>query len=95
MTETTTTPDRTVLTGKILSQGRFHGDHRRADRQNRHRRLAAHAAGQGIPALRAAEETNRFPRCWQKNPWIPCPYCSRGCRNVSITRSMQRTSSLT
>jgi len=43
----------------------------------------------------SAEETNRFPRCWQKNPWIPCPYCSRGCRNVSIIRSMQRTSSVT
>jgi hypothetical protein len=43
----------------------------------------------------SAEETNRFPRCRQKNPWIPCPYCSRGCRNVSIIRSMQRTSSVT
>jgi hypothetical protein len=43
----------------------------------------------------SAEETNRFPRCWQKNRWMPCPYCSRGRRNVSITRSMQRTSSVT
>ena len=43
----------------------------------------------------SAEETNRLPRCWQKKLWIPCPYCSRGCRSVSITRSMQRTSSVT
>jgi hypothetical protein len=43
----------------------------------------------------SVEETNRFPRCWQKNLWMPCPYCSRGCQNVSISRSMQRTSSVT
>jgi hypothetical protein len=43
----------------------------------------------------SAEETNRFPRCWQKKLRIPCPYCSRGCRSVSITRSIQRTSSVT
>jgi hypothetical protein len=43
----------------------------------------------------SAEETNRLPRCWQNNRWIPCPYCSRGRRNVSITRPVQRTSSIT
>jgi hypothetical protein len=43
----------------------------------------------------SAEEANRYPRCRQKKLQMPCPYCSRGCRNVSITRSMHRTSSLT
>ena len=43
----------------------------------------------------SAEDTNWFPRWWQKNPWMPCPYCSRGWRKVSSTRSMQRISSVT
>jgi hypothetical protein len=53
------------------------------------------AANRSVIGSISAEETNRFPRCWQKNLWMPCPYCSRGCRKVSITRSMQQTSSLT
>jgi hypothetical protein len=53
------------------------------------------AANRSVIGSISDEETNRFPRCRQKNPWIPCPYCSRGCRNVSSTLSMHRTSSLT
>jgi hypothetical protein len=35
------------------------------------------------------------PAVLAEEPVMPCPYCSRGCRIVSIIRSMQRTSSLT
>ena len=53
------------------------------------------AANRSVIGRISAEDTNWFPRWWQKNPWMPCPYCSRGWRKVSSIRSMQRISSLT
>jgi hypothetical protein len=35
------------------------------------------------------------PAVLAEEPWIPCPYRSRGCRNVSSTLSVHRTSSVT
>jgi len=37
------------------------------------------SANRSVIGRISAEDTNWFPRWWQKNPWIPCPYCSRGC----------------
>jgi hypothetical protein len=35
-----------------------------------------------------AEDKNRNPRWQQKSPWMPDPYCRRGCRGDSNIRSI-------
>jgi hypothetical protein len=52
------------------------------------------APNRAVTGSISAGETNRLPRCRQ-NLQMPRPYRGRGCRNVSITRPMHRTSSIT